>query len=253
VQTEPPTWLNEAYSFPGLHIDVGAPTRSIKNWLAATYLLQALGFPPGTRGVDFGAGPGLFTGLMRSVGYDFWTYDTYMPPMFSSDYHLTEWSGTAPDVIAAFEVFEHLPEPAQTLDLLFSRGASLILFTTWPVDGQPDDWLYFLPECGQHVFFYSEAGLRDRAARHGYRMLVSMYFYVLFDPARLSPDQVRTIESFSNNAVPLVAERIPDIVASVIMGNAFIDADFQASGARFAEMLAGTSADRAERFGPDRR
>jgi hypothetical protein len=250
VQTEAPTWLDEAYSFPGLHIDVGAPTRSIKNWLAATTLLQAMGFPAGTRGVDFGAGPGLFTGLMRSVGYDFWTLDAYMPPMFSSDHHLDGWDGVAPEVIAAFEVFEHLPQPAETLDLLFSRGAPLILFTTWPVDGQPDDWIYYLPESGQHVFFYSLAGLRDRAARHGYTLLVSMYFYILFDPARLSPAQVETIGAFSLDAVAMVADRMPGLVSSVIMGNPHIDADFAAASARFAEGLAGTTEARAARFGP---
>lgn len=250
VQTELPTWLDEAYSFPGLHIDVGAPTRSIKNWLAATTLLQAMGFPAGTRGVDFGAGPGLFTGLMRSVGYDFWTLDAYMPPMFSSDHHLDGWDGVEPAVIAAFEVFEHLPQPAVTLDLLFSRKAPLILFTTWPVDGQPDDWIYYLPESGQHVFFYSEVGLRDRAAGHGYRMLVSMYFYILYDPARLSADEVAMIESFSLNAVEMMAERIPALLSSVIMGSPHIDADFVAASARFAEGLAATTDARAARFGP---
>jgi hypothetical protein len=250
VQTEPPTWLDEAYSFPGLHIDVGAPTRSIKNWLAATNLLQAMGFPAGTLGVDFGAGPGLFAGLMRSVGYDFWTLDSYMPPMFSSDHHLDGWDGIEPSIITAFEVFEHLPQPAVTLDLLFGRKASIILFTTWPVDGQPDDWIYFLPESGQHVFFYSEAGLRDRAAEHGYQILVSMYFYILYDPSRLTANQVAMIEAFSLNAVAMVAERIPVLLSSVIMGNPHIDADFAAASARFAERLAATKQARAIRFGP---
>ena len=250
VQTEPPTWLDEAYCFPGLHIDVGAPTRSIKNWLAATTLLEAMGYPGGTRGVDFGAGPGLFTGLMRSVGYDFWTLDAYMPPMFSSDHHLDSWEGAEPEVIAAFEVFEHLPELAETLDLLFSRKAPLILFTTWPVDGQPDDWIYYLPESGQHVFFYSEAGLRDRAAGHGYQMRISMYFYILYDPARLTADQIAMIEAFSFNAVAMVADRVPGLLSSVVMGNPNIDADFVAASARFAERLATTTEARAAQFGP---
>jgi hypothetical protein len=81
-------------------------------------------------------------------------------------------------------------------------------------------------------------------------MLVTMYFYVLFDATQLTEAQVATIRHFSLHAVAEVAERLPGLVASVIMGNPFIDADFEASSARFRDMLAATAPDRERRFGP---
>jgi hypothetical protein len=249
-QTQPPTWLDEAYSFPGLHIDVGAPTRSIKNWLAAATLLDAMKIALPAQCVDFGGGSGLFTGLMRSSGWDFRTCDRFATPLFSSYYTLESLTDIAPLIITAFEMFEHLPEPRETLSLLFSRGASVILFTTWLVDGQNQDWIYYLPECGQHVFFYSLKGIEDIASAHGYRLCVSQYFYILYAPNRLSPLQVHAVEDFSLNAIARVKARIPELIAHVIMGNSHIDADFEASSAIFRAMLEASVPERAQEFGP---
>lgn len=250
VQTTWPTWLDEAYAFPGLHIDVGAPTRSIKNWLAAATLLGRLGFPVGTSGIDFGSGPGLFSALMRSSGFDFRTFDAYMPPMFHSDFHVGTMDGQNPDIVTAFEVFEHLPEPYTAITGLMQSKPLLLLFTTWPVDGQDENWLYFLPACGQHVFFYSVAGLTEIFEELGYRMAVSMYFYIAYDPIRLSPEQVGVVQDFCIGAVGHVTEALPALVGGVMMGNAHIDADFLDAGAHFSARLAETAAAREQRFGP---
>jgi len=249
-QTQPPTWLDEAYSFPGLHIDVGAPTRSIKNWLAAATLLDAMEIALPSQGIDFGGGTGLFTGLMRSTGWDFRTFDRFAAPFFSSYYTLESLSDAAPAIITAFELFEHLPQPAETLAFLLSRGASVILFTTWLVDGQDQDWIYYLPECGQHVFFYSWKGLEDIAAAHGYRLCVSQYFFILYAPNCLSEAQVHAVQDFSVNSIERVKVRIPELIEQVIMGNSHIDADLEASCTIFRAMLEASVAERGQQFGP---
>ena len=249
-QTQPPTWLDEAYSFQGLHIDVGAPTRSIKNWLAASTLLDAVDLALPVVGIDIGAGSGLFTSLMRSSGWDFCSFDSFASPLFSSYYNLKELDDATPAIITAFEMFEHLAEPAKTLGFLFSRCAPVILFTTWLVDGQDSEWLYYLPECGQHIFFYSLKGIEDLAAAHGYRLCISQYFYILYAPDLLSEAQVHAVQDFSVNAIARVRVRIPELIEQVFMGNSHIDADFEASTAAFCTMLEASVVERADKYGP---
>jgi hypothetical protein len=251
-QTAKPTWLNEAYSIPGLHIDVGAPTRTLKNWFAAATLLDELDIPLSAKGIDFGAGPGLFTRLMRSVGRNFYANDKFMTPMFSNYFVVDNIPKENPDVITAFEVFEHLPDPHKTLDNLFGANAPLILFTTWFVDDQPEDWIYYLPECGQHVFFYSQKGLSECAQKYGYSMLVSQYFFVLYKPELLSTKQIQTVENFSINSITLVGKRIQDLVDSVIMGNSHIDTDFALAGTLFEKDLVASRRIRSKKFGPSK-
>jgi hypothetical protein len=242
-QTDFPSWLDEAYAIPGLHIDVGAPTRSIKNWLATTVLLDSLGIPLEAKGVDFGAGPGLFASLMRSVGRDFHTFDAFTRPIFSSYSSISGLGDMSPDILTAFEVFEHLPEPKATLDDLFSREVPLILFTTWPVDDQAEDWIYYLPDCGQHVFFYSREALERQGKDHGYDMVASQYFYILYDPALLSEQQIEAISNFSLNSIALLEQRVSEIVLGVIMGNSFLDAELAAAIEQFRINLPATDSD----------
>jgi len=248
-QTQTPTWLEEAYSFPGMHIDVGAPTRAIKNWLAVATLLDAMEIAVPARCIDFGAGSGLFSALMRSIGRDFWSFDRFNSPLFSSYYYLGDLVDEEPAVITAFEVFEHLPDPAITLDFLFSRGALLILFTTWLVDGQDPEWIYYLPDCGQHVFFYSRKGIEDMATKHGYSLCVSQYFYILYAEDRLLKDQVQAVRVFAFNAIAQVAAAIPERITQVFMGNAHIDLDFTDSSITFLSRLSQSVDEREQRFG----
>lgn len=236
-QTDYPFWLDESYAIPGLTIDVGAAPRSIKNWLAAKVFLDLLEIPLSAKGMDFGSGPGLFASLMRSIGRDFQTFDAFAQPLFSSYSSLESIDDVTPDVITAFEVFEHLPDPKVTLDDLMSRGAPIFIFTTWPVDDQPEDWLYYLPDCGQHVFFYSVKGLENIGRAHGYEMIVSQYFYVFYAPEKLSAEQVENIGNFSLNSIEMLESRVQEILLSVIMGNEYLDKDFSAAMDRFSKEL----------------
>lgn len=236
VQTEVPYWLDEAYAIPGLHLDVGAPTRCIKNWLAAVSLFKILDIPNDAPCIDFGAGHGLFARLMRSSGYNFHAYDKFMAPSFTNYFSLSQLTNERPHVLTAFEVFEHLPEPRQTIDELWSKQPPLMLFTTWLNDGQPDDWIYYLPECGQHVFFYSEAGLSQLARSHGYTMRVCQYFYILYHD-KLDAEAKSRIENFCINSIPLVGDGIRHLVSDVMMGNEHIDRDFSQAMRTFVEDL----------------
>jgi len=236
-QTEVPTWLDEAYAIPGVHIDVGGGSRTLKNWLGASTLLSRLNFPKTGLAVDFGAASGLFARLMRDLGYDFFSYDKYARPAFTSYYLIDDFAQVRPNLITAFEVFEHLPEPKQTLELILSAGAELILFTTWFCDGQNEDWIYYLPECGQHVFFYSERSIREFADRFGYDMTISHFFMILAKRDAFDTRQRETIYDFSLNSLRQVAEATAETVGSVIMGNQYIERDLAVARARFEREL----------------
>lgn len=236
-QTEYPYWLEEAYSIEGLHIDVGAPTRCLKNWLATTVLLDLLEIPLSAKGVDFGAGPGMFVGLMRSIGRDFTSFDAFTKPVFSSYSSIDSMESETPQIITAFEVFEHLPEPNKTLNHLLSFQAPLIIFTTWHLDDQSEDWVYYLPDCGQHIFFYSRRAMEEHARSFGYKMLVSQYFFILYLPEMLSPQQIMSIENFSLHSIDLLESRVSEIVLSVIMGNRYIEGEFENALERFQSEL----------------
>ncbi|MBK8455894.1 MAG: class I SAM-dependent methyltransferase [Phyllobacteriaceae bacterium] len=236
-QTEKAYWLDEAYSIPGLHIDVGAASRSVKNWLSASAFLDRLAIPRSALGVDFGSGPGLFASLMRNGGRDFRSYDSYTRPTFSSYFAVENVEGLNPEIITAFEVFEHLPEPRKTMDALLSMRAPLVIFTTWPVDGQGEDWIYYLPDCGQHIFFFSTDALRMIGRNHGYTMTICQYFYIYFDEGKLSQDQVAAIDDFSLNAVAIFKGAAFDTINRVVNGNEHIDADLATAMARFAGEL----------------
>jgi Methyltransferase domain len=232
-QTEVPYWLDEAYGIEGVHIDVGSASRTLKNWLGASTLLDQLGCDRKAIAVDFGAASGLFARLMRDVGYNFYSYDKYSLPSFTNYFLLKDTELAKANVITCFEVFEHLPEPAETLTQILSADADLVLFTTWFCDNQNQDWIYYLPECGQHVFFYSQEGIREFARKFGYDLTLSHFFMILSKTERLSDHQKGLINAFSLSSLAQVAEVTEQKVGSVIMGNAHIDDDLAAARRRF--------------------
>lgn len=169
LQTEAPYWLEEAYAPRGIGFDGGMATRTIQIVIDTLALLYQLKMDGKKLYIDFGGGTGLFTRLMRDHGFNFFHYDKYEQPYFSNPYNLNDLASFRPHVITAYEVLEHLPNPAEVLDDFFRRTPELILFGTdifhVPVD---PSWPYLALPSGQHVFFYSETGLNKIAGRYGY-------------------------------------------------------------------------------------
>lgn len=237
MSTEQPSWLDEAYAIPGVHIDVGCASRTLKNWVGLSTLLGRLAFPRDGAALDFGAGSGLLARLMRDVGYHFHSYDKFSNPAFTNYHRVGDPKTIRPKLITAFEVFEHFTDPRQELGALLALDAPLIVFTTWFCDGQDEDWIYFVPECGQHVFFYTEQAMRDFVGSHGYELRSSSFFHILTKPEAFTVEQRAVIDSFTHSSAAWASESSADLLASVCMGNAYIDADFDAARKRFADEL----------------
>ena len=131
IQTEPPFWLEESYKSPMTSYDLGGISRPTLNSVLTKAVVNWF-FDAGGRFLDFGGGFGVFTRWMRDEGYDFFHYDQHCPNLFAPG-HDADISGSVRyELVTAFEVFEHLAEPAKTVAHLLSISDS-ILFSTEPL------------------------------------------------------------------------------------------------------------------------
>jgi hypothetical protein len=130
LQTEEPYWLDQAYARPDRVLDVGRAQRSLLTAMLCALILNKLGATATEIGLDWGGAEGLFCRLMRDRGFNFFTYDKYIEPVYSEPYRIEDPTITSPATITAFEVLEHLPQPAHALDEIFALRPRLLLCTT---------------------------------------------------------------------------------------------------------------------------
>ena len=122
------------------------------------------------RHLDYGGGGGLLSRLLNDVGWQSQSYDPFVQ------------KGIDPatlgrfDLITAYEVFEHVPDPAalvKTLAALLAPGG-IILFSTMLteghiVSGQRIKWWYASPRNG-HISLYSGESLTRLGAQQGFSL-----------------------------------------------------------------------------------
>lgn len=166
VQSDEPFWLAEAYTQAVLDIDLGPINRAVQgaNFTESIVLSH---FDPNARFVDFGGGYGIFTRLMRDRGYDWYWADRYCENIFAKQFRAHP--DGSHELVTAFEVFEHLPDPVGGLEEMLAFGRN-ILFTTElvpPGISRVDDWWYFAPTQGQHIAFHTHASLARLGHRFG--------------------------------------------------------------------------------------
>lgn len=137
-------------------------------------LLRAflLGRKRQTCGFDFGGGNGMTAKLMRAIGFQFDSYDPHgdnlVQPELDGKYNF----------VSAFEVFEHLVDPAEALNQILSKASKnqlIILIGTGTTDDVLQDknrlaWDYAAPRNG-HISLFSKAALLTLAQSHELRFL----------------------------------------------------------------------------------
>lgn len=166
LQTQSPNWLDEAYAEGNLSIlDTGAAQRNLDNLGAVLALSRLLKLK---RVVDHGGGDGLLTRLLRDRQIDAHVYDRHATARYAAGFDHPSFDRA--DIVLAFEVLEHFPNPAKDLRALFDPRPPVLLVSTDTWEGQGADWWYLAPDTGQHVFFYSRKALTQMAAREGYRL-----------------------------------------------------------------------------------
>ncbi|MEL6064059.1 MULTISPECIES: class I SAM-dependent methyltransferase [unclassified Methylobacterium] len=170
-QTEEPYWLPEAYKSSAINLDVGMCQRTLNCVLQTSLFLSEVAFGHDELCIDFGGHIGLFTRMMRDRGFNFISYDKFSQPIYSGTFSandLSELTRLNPSLVTVYEVLEHLPNPAVDLNEIFSLSSKYIISSTEIYESQGKDWWYFVPDGGQHVFFYSLKALALVAEKYGF-------------------------------------------------------------------------------------
>ena len=184
LQTEHPYWLEEAYASPIADIDTGLVARNLLLSQRVAALLFLL-FDKNGRYLDVAGGYGLFTRLMRDLGFDYYWSDRYSRNFLARGFEVdaTQMPFLA---VTAFEVIEHLEDPLAFIQAaLHDAGTSTMIFSTELFSGEPphpDAWWYYARSAGQHVSFFTRETLGKLAERlslklythNGLHMLTNM-------------------------------------------------------------------------------
>ena len=159
--TEDAYWLEEAYARPINLSDTGLVNRNI---YFSKVLSAFIYFNLNRNGkyLDYAGGYGLFTRLMRDIGFDFYWHDPHSQNILANGFEHNIESNSKFELITAFEVFEHLVNPLKDVEKMLEITDSIIFSTELIPQDIPDPkkWWYYGFNHGQHLIFYSEKTIR---------------------------------------------------------------------------------------------
>lgn len=195
LQSENPHWLDEAYASPVASADTGVLWRNLYLARLTSVVLYFL-FDRRGRFLDAAGGYGIFTRLMRDIGFDYYWTDKYSPNLTARGFEAEAGPGAPYTAVTAFEVMEHLPDPIAFVgELLETTGTDTILFTTELFSGEPpapDDWYYYAFPTGQHITFYQRSTLELIGSRFGMKFY-SLGMLHIWTRAKLNPLALRLL------------------------------------------------------------
>ncbi len=195
IQTEQPYWLAESYESAITSLDIGLISRNI-HYLPITQAIINKLYNADGQFLDYGGGYGMFVRMMRDDGFNYYRQDDFCDNTFSKYFDVTDLPANSKfELVTAFEVFEHLPDPVTELKRMLEYSTN-ILFSTeiQPKKAltNPSDWWYFAQETGQHVAFYTHKSLDLLAKSSG----LNYYTYGnlhLFTDKKLHPKILKQI------------------------------------------------------------
>lgn len=192
LYTEKPYWIKEAYEDSITNVDTGIMQRTVDNVLVANILIQNF-FDKAAKFLDYGGGYGIFTRMMRDLGYNWLWYDKYSENLVARGFEYEE--NDKIELISAFELFEHFENPIEELKHLFSISKS-ILFSTLIYDDDLqyksfEEWWYYVPETGQHISFYSKRTLEYIANKFNVNYYMLNDGMHLFTGNRINPIKLK--------------------------------------------------------------
>lgn len=154
LQTEEPYWLERAYNSPITIEDTGILYRNLRLRNMTSIFIPLL-FNRKGKFLDYAGGHGIFTRLMRDLGYDFYWIDKYAKNLFSRGFEYNQEDNI--EMITCFECFEHLEDPQPDIKSMLDVSNNILFSTELlpsPVPS-PKDWWYYGMSHGQHISFYS--------------------------------------------------------------------------------------------------
>lgn len=162
--TENPYWLDEAYKNPINISDTGIMMRNIYFSKIVSVILYFC-FDKSAKYLDYAGGYGIFTRLMRDIGFDFYWHDDFTKNLLARGFEKSE---SRYELLTAFEVFEHFANPIDEVKKMTELSDSILFSTVIiPEEIPSKDWWYYGFEHGQHISFYSEKTLKTIAEKFG--------------------------------------------------------------------------------------
>lgn len=162
--TENPYWLDEAYKNPINISDTGIMARNIYFSKIVSSILFFC-FDKSAKYLDYAGGYGIFTRLMRDIGFDFYWHDDFTTNLLARGFEKSE---SRYELLTAFEVYEHFVNPIDEVKKMTELSDSILFSTVIiPEDIPSKDWWYYAFEHGQHISFYSEKTLKTIAEKFG--------------------------------------------------------------------------------------
>jgi len=166
LQAEPPYWLDEAYKEPINAEDTGLLSRNIL-FSEVTAILLFFLFDKNKKFLDYAGGLGVFTRLMRDIGFDFFWHDPMTTNLLARGFE-NKYLSEKYELLTTFESFEHFTDPLTEINKMLAISNN-ILFSTFllPSSVPKPDWWYYQFEHGQHISFYSKESLLYIAKKNG--------------------------------------------------------------------------------------
>ncbi len=209
ICTEQPYWLEEVYKNPINSTDTGILARNIYLSKISACIIYTFFLKNKKKYLDYGGGYGIFTRLMRDIGFDFYWHDPYTQNLVAQGF---EYSKNEDEIglITSFENFEHFINPMIDLEKIFAISNNIIFSTTIIPDPipKPEEWWYYGLEHGQHISFYSEKTLKIIAHKFG----VNYYSYNdglhFFTPLKINPILWNLMKTIPNVLFPLIKMKL---------------------------------------------
>jgi len=200
LQTEKPYWLEEAYRESITLSDTGILERN-QLFAKDIALLLATFFSIQGKYLDFAGGYGIFTRLMRDIGFDFYWSDSYTKNLIARGFEYSD-SIHPIEAITTFETFEHFVQPIQEIEKLLSISKNIIFSTQLLPDNvpKPEQWWYYVFEHGQHVSFYSKRTLEYIAQKYSLNFYSFGHFHV-FTAKRLNKAYLKFILGYQHYGI----------------------------------------------------
>jgi hypothetical protein len=154
--TEDPYWLKEAYVDSIGDTDTGILQRNIYLSKITTVLIYFF-LHKKSKFIDYAGGYGIFTRLMRDIGFDFYWTDPYTSNLFAKGFEYRSEEGGF-ELLTTFETLEHFPDPLKEIERFLKLSKNILITTELLPDGppRPNQWWYYNFRAGQHISFYSK-------------------------------------------------------------------------------------------------
>lgn len=182
LSTEKPYWLEEAYKNPINESDTGLLGRNI--YLSKIVSLLCYTNIKKGKYLDFAGGYGVFTRLMRDVGFEFYWNDEYATNLFSKGFGLKENNFKKKfSLVTSFETLEHFENPNDEIEKMLKLSDNILISTTLFKGHEIprfSEWWYYGQEHGQHISFYTIETLQYLAHKFDltlYSNKVDLHFF----------------------------------------------------------------------------